>query len=37
MQGIATMASSGMIEPGELDAVVEEAVAHFLRGARAPA
>jgi AcrR family transcriptional regulator len=37
MQGIASMASSGMIEPGELDAVVEEAVAHFLRGARAPA
>jgi AcrR family transcriptional regulator len=37
MQGIATMAGSGMIEPGELDAVVEDAVAHFLRGARAAA
>ncbi|HEY1449954.1 MAG TPA: TetR/AcrR family transcriptional regulator [Solirubrobacteraceae bacterium] len=35
IQGIAALLAAGIVEPEQLDALVADAVAHFLRGSRA--
>ena len=37
IQGIASLVSAGIVQPEQLDALVVDAIAHFLRGSRAPA
>jgi AcrR family transcriptional regulator len=37
IQGIASLVSAGIVQPDQLDALVVDAIAHFLRGSRAPA
>jgi AcrR family transcriptional regulator len=37
LQGIAALATAGIVEPGRLDELVTDAVARFLRGTRTPA
>jgi AcrR family transcriptional regulator len=37
MQGIAALVTGGMVEEEQLDELVADAIAHFLRGSRAPA
>jgi AcrR family transcriptional regulator len=37
IQGIAALLNGGMINPEQLDELVADAIAHFLRGSRAPA
>jgi hypothetical protein len=37
VQGIAALITGGMIEPDQLDGLVAEAIARFLRGSRAAA
>jgi AcrR family transcriptional regulator len=36
IQGIAALLNGGMINPEQLDELVADAIAHFLRGSRAP-
>jgi AcrR family transcriptional regulator len=36
IQGIAALLNGGMIDPEQLDELVADAIAHFLRGSRAP-
>ena len=36
IQGIASLVSAGIVQPDQLDALVVDAIAHFLRGSRAP-
>ena len=36
IQGIASLVSAGIVQPDQLDALVADAIAHFLRGSRAP-
>jgi len=37
IQGIASLVSAGIVQPDQLEALVVDAIAHFLRGSRAPA
>ena len=37
IQGIAALVTGGMVQAEQLDALVADAIAHFLRGSRAPA
>jgi AcrR family transcriptional regulator len=37
IQGIATLLSAGIVAPEQLDELLADAIAHFLRGTRAPA
>jgi len=37
IQGIATLATGGMVQAGQVDGLVADALAHFLRGSRAAA
>ena len=37
IQGIAALVSGGMVDAGQLDELVADAIAHFLRGSRTPA
>lgn len=37
IQGIASLVSAGIVQPDQLEALVADAIAHFLRGSRAPA
>ena len=37
IQGIATLATGGMVQAGQVDGLVADAIAHFLRGSRAAA
>ena len=37
IQGIATLVTGGIVAPDELDALVGDAIAHFLRGSRTAA
>ena len=37
IQGIASLVSAGIVQPDQLDPLVVDAIAHFLRGSRAPA
>jgi AcrR family transcriptional regulator len=37
IQGIASLVSAGIVQPDQLEALVVDATAHFLRGSRAPA
>ena len=37
IQGIAALVTGGMVEAGQLDELVADAIAHFLRGSRAAA
>ena len=37
IQGIAALVTGGMVEPGQVDALVGDAIAHFLRGSRTTA
>jgi AcrR family transcriptional regulator len=37
IQGIAALVTSGMVRAGQLDELLADAIAHFLRGSRAPA
>jgi AcrR family transcriptional regulator len=37
IQGIATLVTSGIVQPEQLDELVADAIAHFLRGSRAAA
>jgi AcrR family transcriptional regulator len=37
IQGIAALVSGGMVQPDQLDGLVADAIAHFLRGSRATA
>jgi AcrR family transcriptional regulator len=37
IQGVAALVTSGMIDAEQLDGLVTDAIAHFLRGTRAPA
>jgi hypothetical protein len=37
IQGIAALLSSGMVQAGQLDELVADAIAHFLRGSRVAA
>ena len=36
IQGIASLVSAGIVQPDQLEALVVDAIAHFLRGSRAP-
>jgi AcrR family transcriptional regulator len=36
IQGIAALQNAGIVAPDELEGLVEDAIAHFLRGSRAP-
>jgi hypothetical protein len=35
IQGIAALVTGGMVDPEQLDELVADAIAHFLRGSRA--
>ena len=37
IQGIASLVSAGIVQPDQLEPLVVDAIAHFLRGSRAPA
>ena len=37
IQGIAALVTGGMVRADQLDELVADAIAHFLRGSRAPA
>ena len=37
IQGIASLVCAGIVQPDQLEALVVDAIAHFLRGSRAPA
>ena len=37
IQGIAALVTGGMVQPEQTDALVADAIAHFLRGSRAAA
>jgi hypothetical protein len=37
IQGVATLVTSGIVQPEQLDELVADAIAHFLRGSRAAA
>ena len=37
IQGIASLVSAGIVQPDQLEALLVDAIAHFLRGSRAPA
>jgi len=37
IQGVATLATAGVVQPDQLDELVQDAIAHFLRGSRAAA
>jgi len=37
IQGIAALVTGGMVDPGQLDGLVADAIAHFLRGSRVAA
>jgi AcrR family transcriptional regulator len=37
IQGIATLVTGGMVQPGQVEALTADSIAHFLRGSRAAA
>ena len=37
IQGIAALVTAGIVQPDQIDELVADSIAHFLRGSRAPA